>query len=72
MPNKTVTVERARAHIAEALKQYARCPAQDDYENGFLGALYVIGTEALGMELPEPDQPPPETAKRGIHLRVVK
>jgi len=70
MPN--ITVESARAHIAEALEQYVRCPAENDYENGFLGALYVIGTEALGMDLPPPDAPLPEKVMRGGHLRVVK
>lgn len=65
-----ITVESARAHIAEALEQYVRCPAESDFESGYLAALYVIGTEALGMKFDghAPIVPP----ERKVHLSIVK
>jgi len=68
---KTPTLETAREFILEALRAYVHDPADSDFQSGYLTALYVVGVEALGMELegaPEPTRP----RQAPSHLRLVK
>jgi len=66
------TVESARQHIREALRQFVTDPSDTDFQQGFLEALYVIGREGLGMDLGDDSaaqwlQPKPPVA----HLKLV-
>lgn len=61
-----------RQWVEEAFQGFVNDPPSDDYQQGYLGALYVIAKEVFGMDV-APDVPPPPTpSKPAPHLRLVK
>lgn len=68
---ETPTLATAREFIQEALGAFVHDPADSDFQAGYLAALYVIGTEALGMKL-EGLSEPAAPRQAVSHLRVVK
>lgn len=66
------TVEGAREHIREALRQFVVDPTDTDFQQGFLEALYVIGREGLGMDLGDDPELAGLAPKCPVpHLRLV-
>lgn len=53
----------ARAYVAEAIASFDGDPADSDFQRGYLAALEVVGREALGMEIAEPELPPQEATR---------
>jgi hypothetical protein len=44
-----------RAYITQALASFDNDPADSDFQLGYLAALRIIGREALGMEIADPE-----------------
>lgn len=58
----------ASAYIDEAIASFDGDPADSDFQRGYLAALYVVGREALGMEIEDPSDlptPPVTTETEG-------
>lgn len=57
-------IEKARAYVAEAIASFDGDPADSDFQVGYLAALRVVGREALGMEIEDPELPVGERRSR--------
>ena len=66
------TIPEARAYVAEAIASFDGDPADSDFQDGYLAALYVVGREALGMEIEEPSHPEIEVRKSRARFRIVE
>lgn len=54
----------ARQYIAEVIASFDGDPADSDFQLGYLEALRVVGREALGMDIPDPELPVGERRSR--------
>lgn len=61
-----------RQWVEEAFAGFVNDPPSDDYQQGYLGALYVIAKEVFGMDVAADVPPPPAPSKPAPHLRLVK
>lgn len=65
-------IKKARAYISSSIQSFDGDPADSDFQEGYLAALYVIGKEALGMDLVDPSIKISEAKQKIPHLRLVK
>ena len=60
-----------RQWIEEAMAGFMRDPADDDFQRGYLAALYVVGAELFQMDLGQV-MPQPPAPRQATHLKLVK
>ena len=71
------TIDDVRNFVWEALRSFTGDPPDSDFQRGYLHALYVVGIEALNLDLDPVEHLPtdPEFLARPRqvpHLRLVK